>query len=117
MGIENMNIFVNQFNDEFGSKIEFESKETKLIRNIFNEYIVQTFKENKVYKEIMEKLLEIEDKLKNNLTEEQEKLFDKWETYKDELTNYISEQSFVYGFCCDKQFNLEKDLYKNKRNK
>ena len=104
MGIENMNIFVNQFNDEFGSKIEFE-------------YIVQTFKENKVYKEIMEKLLEIEDKLKNNLTEEQEKLFDKWETYKDELTNYISEQSFVYGFCCDKQFNLEKDLYKNKRNK
>ena len=114
MGIENMNTFVEQFNKEFGSKIKIDLKDTPLIFNIFNEYIEQTFKTSDLYLEIINKILEIEDEFKNSLTEEQEKLFDKWETYKDEIASYMSKRSFIYGFCCDKQLNIEKNAMNNK---
>lgn len=113
MGLENMSILVEQFNKEFGTKIKVDFKDTPLLFNIFNEYIEQTFKTNDLYLEILNKLLEIEDEFKNSLTEEQEKLFDKWETYKDEMASYMSRRSFIYGVCCDKQLNIEKGAVKD----
>ncbi len=113
MGIENMNIFVEQFNKEFGTKIKLDFKDTPLIFNIFNEYIEQTYKTSDVYLEIVNKIVEIEDEFRNSLTEEQEKLFDKWDNYKDEIASYISSRSFIYGFCCDKQLNIEKGAIKD----
>ena len=115
MGIENMNTFVEQFNREFGSKIKIDLKDTPLIFNIFNEYIEQTFKTSDIYLEIVNKIVEIEDEFRDSLTEEQEKLFDKWDNYKDEIASYISNRSFIYGFCCDKQLNIEKNAMNNKK--
>lgn len=113
MKIENILIFTKQFNQElFGSKIEISNKNIPLLLNMFNEYIEQTFKTSDVYLEIVNKIVEIEDEFRNSLTEEQEKLFDKWDNYKDEIASYISSRSFIYGFCCDKQLNIEKGALK-----
>ena len=108
MKIENIIIFTKQFNKEFGSKIEISNKNIPLLLNMFNEYIEQTFKTSDLYNEILGKIVELEEQLKNTLTDEQQDLFDKWDIYKDELNQYTSEKSFIYGVCCDKEYTIEK---------
>ncbi len=112
MKIENVITFTKQFNKEFGSKIKISNKNIPLILNMFYEYIGQTFKTSDVYNEILGRIVELEEKLKNTLTDEQQDLFDEWDIYKEELNQYTSERSFIYGFCCNKQFNIEKGAYK-----
>lgn len=108
MKIENIIIFTKQFNKEFGSKIEISNKNIPLLLNMFHEYIEQTFKTSDLYNEILGRIVELEEQLKNTLTEEQQDLFDKWDIYKDELNQYTSEKSFIYGVCCDKEYTIEK---------
>lgn len=108
MKIENILIFTKQFNQEFGSKIEISNKNIPLLLNMFNEYIEQTFKTSDLYNEILGKIVELEEQLKETLTDEQQDLFDKWDIYKDELNQYTSEKSFIYGVCCDKEYTIEK---------
>ncbi len=108
MKIENILIFTKQFNKEFGSKIEISNKNIPLLLNMFNEYIEQTFKTSDLYNEILGRIVELEEQLKETLTDEQQDLFDKWDIYKDELNQYTSEKSFIYGVCCDKEYTIEK---------
>ena len=108
MKIENIIIFTKQFNKEFGSKIEISNKNIPLLLNMFNEYIEQTFKTSDLYNEILGRIVELEEQLKNTLTDEQQDLFDKWDIYKEELNQYTSEKSFIYGVCCDKEYTIEK---------
>lgn len=108
MKIENILIFTKQFNKEFGSKIEISNKNIPLLLNMFNEYIGQTFKTSDLYNEILGKIVELEEQLKNTLTDEQQDLFDKWDIYKDELNQYTSERSFIYGVCLNKEYTIEK---------
>lgn len=108
MKIENILIFTKQFNQEFGSKIEISNKNIPLLLNMFNEYIEQTFKTSDLYNEILGRIVELEEQLKETLTDEQQDLFDKWDIYKDELNQYTSEKSFIYGVCCDKEYTIEK---------
>lgn len=108
MKIENIIIFTKQFNQEFGSKIEISNKNIPLLLNMFNEYIEQTFKTSDLYNEILGRIVELEEQLKETLTDEQQDLFDKWDIYKDELNQYTSEKSFIYGVCCDKEYTIEK---------
>ena len=108
MKIENILIFTKQFNKEFGSKIKISNKDIPLLLNMFYEYIELSFKTSDVYTEILDKIVELEEQLKNTLTDEQQDLFDKWDTYKDELNQYTSERSFIYGYCLDKELSIEK---------
>ncbi len=112
MKIDNVIKFTKQFNKEFKTKIKISNKDIRLLLNMFQEYIELTFKVSPVYNEILDKIVQLEEKLKNTLTDEQQDLFDEWDIYKEELNQYTSERSFIYGFCCDKQFNIEKGAYK-----
>ena len=108
MKIENVITFTKQFNKEFGSKIKISNKNIPLLLNMFYEYIGQTFKTSDVYNEILGRIVELEEQLKNTLTDEQQDLFDKWDIYKEELNQYTSERSFIYGVCLDKEYTTEK---------
>ena len=108
MKIENILIFTKQFNQEFGSKIEISNKNIPLLLNMFNEYIEQTFKTSDLYNEILGRIVELEEQLKETLTDEQQDLFDKWDIYKEELNQYTSERSFIYGVCLNKEYTIEK---------
>ena len=108
MKIENVITFTKQFNKEFGSKIKISNKNIPLLLNMFYEYIGQTFKTSDVYNEILGRIVELEEQLKNTLTDEQQDLFDKWDIYKEELNQYTSERSFIYGVCLNKEYTIEK---------
>lgn len=109
MNIENILEFVKQFNKKFRTKIKISNKDIPILLNLFHEYIEQTFKTTKVYNEIMDNIVELEEQLKDILTEEQQQLFYKWDTYKEELNLYTLEQAFVYGVCLDKEYTTEKE--------
>lgn len=113
MGIENINLNIKQFDEYFGSRLKDSLKETPIILDLFHNYIEQTYRTNKLYKEVLKKILEIEDELNNSLTDSQKELFDKWEFYRDELNNYTSENAFIYGYCLDKELSIEKGARNN----
>lgn len=100
--------YIEQFDEEFGSMLKDNIKNTPLLVNIFREYIEQNYKTSKYYKIILHKIIEIEDELYSTLTDKQKQLFKKWEVYKDNMSDDTLLQSFIYGYCLDKQLTIEK---------
>ena len=100
--------FLDEFNSIFGTQLKENENKYKILLQLYHDFIEQSFKTNKLYDSIISKLVDIEDELQNNLTDEGKELFNKWELYRDELSNYESEQSFIYGYCLDKELNIEK---------
>lgn len=112
------NEFIKQFNEVFGTKINKRFDKTPLLLNIYHDCIEQSFKSNKIYEEILDNILSIEDELKGSFTDRQKDLFKKWDFYTDKLNNYSCEESFIYGYCLDKELQLEKEKRINlKKNK
>lgn len=108
--------FIKEFNEVFGTQLNETKEQNKMLYQLFYDYIIQEFRMSKLYHKMLGKLLEIEDELKENLTDEGKKLFEKYETYKDEIGQYESQQSFFYGYCMDKQIQTEKNNYKGESN-
>ena len=81
---------------------------------MYHDYIEETFKTNDLYDKVLNKIVETEEKLGQTLTDKQKDLFDRWETYRDEMENLTAEQSFIYGYCLDKELLLEKQRVKSK---
>lgn len=114
MGIENKLIYVKQFNKEFESELKGNKEITPTLLRMYHDYIEQTFKSNNLYDKVLGKIIETEEELGQTLTDKQKDFFDKWETYRDEMENLTAEQSFIYGYCLDKELSLEKQRIKSK---
>lgn len=106
--------FLDEFNKEFGTKLEESNKDLQIANRLFHDFIEQEFKTSDVYKSIADKIIQILDELETTLTPKQKELLDKFELYKDELSNYTAEQSFVYGLCFHKALNTELNNYSQK---
>lgn len=90
MGIENKLTYVEQFNKDFKSELKANREITPTLLKMYHDYIGQT------------------------LTDEEKDLLDKWEAYRNEMENLTAEQSFIYGYCLDKEMSLEKQKIKRK---
>lgn len=114
MGIENKLTYVEQFNKDFKSELKANREITPTLLKMYHDYIGQTFKSNELYDKVLGKIVEIEEKLGQTLTDEEKDLLDKWEAYRNEMENLTAEQSFIYGYCLDKEMSLEKQKIKRK---
>lgn len=102
------NKFLNEFNSIFGTQLKQSKQEYTMLMQLYHDFIEQSYKTNELYDSIMSKIVEIEDQLQENLTEDGKQLFQKWETYRDELSNYEAEQSFIYRFLFRQAINTRK---------
>ena len=109
---DSVNQFINDFDTEFGSMLKDSIKDTPLLVTMFREFIEQTYKTSKYYKIILHKVADLSDELYASFTDEQKKLFEKWQIYKDNLEDDTIVQSFIYGYCLDKQLTIEKSNHK-----
>lgn len=107
--------FVEQFDNSFNTKLKDKISNTTLLIDLLHNYIGQEFKKSDLYDEIINKIISVEDKLLGTLNPKQKELFEKWESCRDELENYTAEQSFIYGYCFNKEINLEKKGFKDNR--
>ena len=105
--------YLDEFNAIFGTKLEERKKDYTMLLQIFHDYIEQSFRTTELHDKILSKIVDIEDELQNNLTDQGKELFKKWETYRDELQNYEAEESFIFGYSLNKQLQLEQDKFKN----
>ena len=103
--------YLDEFNSIFGTKLEERKKDYTMLLQIFHDYIEQSFRTTELHNKILTKIVDIEDELQDNLTDQGKELFKKWETYRDELQNYETEESFIFGYYLDKQLNIEKNKY------
>ena len=102
-------ILLKQFNEEFGSQIKLNYKKTPLLLNMFNDYIEQTFKACKYYNKLIDKIETLETELLKTLNEKQHTIIKELEFYIDKVNSYENEQSFIYGYCLDKELIIEKE--------
>ncbi len=102
------NEFMQEFNSNFGTQLKQNNEQYTMLIQLFHDFIVQSFQTSDLYKSIMNKILETEDDIQEVLTDEGKQLFKRWETYRDELSNFEAEQSFIYGYCFAKQLDIEK---------
>jgi len=114
MGMENKLTYVKQFNKEFESELKGNKEITPTLLRMYHDYIEQTFKSNDLYDKVLGKIVETKERLGQTLTDGEKDLFDKWEAYRDEMENLTAEQSFIYGYCLDKELLLEKQRVKSK---
>ena len=105
--------YLKEFNTIFGTKLKESKKEYTMLMQLFHDFIEQSYRTTELYDSIVEKIVEIEDQLQENLTEEGKELFKKWELYRDELQNYEAEQSFIFGYCLNTQLRQEENTYTN----
>ncbi len=105
--------YLDEFNSIFGTKLEERKKDYTMLLQLFHDYIEQSFRTTELHDKILSKIVDIEDELQDNLTDQGKELFKKWETYRDELQNYEAEESFIFGYCLNKQLQLEQDKFKN----
>ena len=105
--------YLDEFNSIFGTKLEERKKDYTMLLQLFHDYIEQSFRTTELHDKILSKIVDIEDQLQENLTDQGKELFKKWETYRDELQNYETEESFIFGYCLNKQLKLEQDKFKN----
>lgn len=105
--------YLDEFNSIFGTKLEERKKDYTMLLQLFHDYIEQSFRTTELHDKILSKIVDIEDQLQENLTDQGKELFKKWETYRDELQNYETEESFIFGYCLNKQLQLEQDKFKN----
>ena len=117
MGENKDNDFVKLFDDSFDTKQKENIGNYNVLIDMFRNYISQEFKRNNFYEKIIDDLDSIEDKLRGSFTKEQKSLLEKWEEVRDKQENYTIEQSFIYGYCFDKEINLEKQNYNRMENK
>ena len=103
--------YIEQFDDEFGSMLKDKIKDAPLLVNIFREYIEQNYKTSKYYNLVLHKIVEIEDELYATLTDNQKELFKKWQVYNNNLEDNMVEQAFIYGYCFNKELEIEKSKY------
>ena len=103
--------FVKQFDNSFNTKLKDKINNPPLLIDLFHNYIGQEFKKSDLYDEIINKIISIEDDLVGTLNTKQKELFEKWENCRDELENYTAEQSFIYGYCFNKELNIENNKY------
>ncbi len=104
--------YIEQFDEEFGSMLKDNIKNTPLLVNIFREYIEQNYKMSKYYQMMLHKIVEIEDDFCKSFTSKQKQLFKKWETYRNGMEDDAVLEAFIYGYCLNKELDLEKNKYK-----
>lgn len=100
--------FLDEFNSIFGTQLKESNQKYTMLIQLVHDFVEQSIRNDELYKSIISKIVDIEDELQNNLTDEGKEIFKKWELYRDELSNYESEQSFIFGYCLDKELNVEK---------
>lgn len=101
--------FIEQFDNSFNTKLKDKISKAPLLMDLFHNFIHEEFKKSDLYDEIINKILSIEDDLLSSFSPKQKELFENWESCRDELENYTAEQSFIYGYCLDKELKLEKE--------
>ena len=110
---EKIQIFIEQFNKDFGTDIKLEEK--PFLIHLYQNYI-KIHKSEKMNKKKLDGVLKFSEKINKNLHQEwQSQEFKEWNMLNDEINENWELQAFVYGFCISEQLKQESKVRSDKK--
>lgn len=108
--------YIKEFQEAF-NKIENSSQvDTQVLKNVFFEYIEQTYKTTNTSHFLLEEIVKVENQLISSFDKEQEELFEIYNYLQSKLVDDSSLQAFIYSYCFTKTLIEEANNYSNSNN-
>ena len=105
--------YIKEFQEAF-NKIENSSQvDTQVLKNVFFEYIEQTYKTTNTSHFLLEEIVKVENQLISSFDKEQEELFEIYNYLQSKLVDDSSLQAFIYSYCFTKALIEESNSYIN----
>lgn len=114
--VKKSNSSVQEHIDAFDSFFKSEvSKRTnkKVLEELFYEFIDLAYKHTTLYTFILDKIVEVENKIIGTLTPKQKEILDAYEYLTSELSSDFGLQSFIYGYALGQQLQVETNIATN----
>lgn len=81
-----------------------------LLNFLFEQFEEDLYTTNCEYKELLHKQIKVSSELENTFTEEQQKLFEQYWEFENQMYTVENEQFFYFGYIMANELNIERKL-------
>lgn len=100
---------IDAFDTFFKSEVSKRTS-TKALEELYYEFIDLAYKHTTLYTFILDKMVDIENEIRQTLTPEQKKVFEAYEYLTNEFSDDFGLQSFIYGYDLGQELQIESNL-------
>lgn len=90
--------YLEEYEEEYNKHIEEREKEIPMLMAVFEQFEEKIYEPTKIYKLMVKVKDEIEEELRESLTNEQKEILDRVNVCDDNMLNDFVEKAFIYGF-------------------
>ena len=83
---------------------------TKAIEELYYEFIDLAYKHTTLYTFILDKMVDVENNIRQTLTPKQKEAFEAYEYLTSEFSDDFGLQSFIYGYALGQELQIESNL-------
>ena len=102
--------YVEDFKKAFNA-IQEEKVNTNLLKELYYEFLINTFRQSKSEQFIISKLADLEEDLIKSFSEKQKEQLKIYDYLHNELAETQNFTSFVYGYCMANELNMSSNNY------
>lgn len=102
--------YVEDFKKAFNA-IQEEKVNTNLLKELYYEFLINTFRQSKSEQFIIRKLADLEADLIKSFSEKQKEQLKIYDYLHNELAETQNFTSFIYGFCMANELNMSSNNY------
>ena len=102
--------YVEDFKKAFNA-IQEEKVNTNLLKELYYEFLINTFRQSKSEQFIISKLADLEEDLTKSFNEKQKEQLKIYDYLHNELAETQNFTSFVYGYCMANELNMSSNNY------
>ena len=102
--------YVEDFKKAFNA-IQEEKVNTNLLKELYYEFLINTFRQSKSEQFIISKLADLEEDLTKSFSEKQKEQLKIYDYLHNELAETQNFTSFIYGFCMANELNMSSNNY------
>ena len=102
--------YVKEFKKTFNT-IQEEKVNINLLKELYYEFLINTFRQSKSEQFIISKLADLEEDLTKSFNEKQKEQLKIYDYLHNELAETQSFTSFIYGFCMANELNMSSNNY------
>ena len=102
--------YVEDFKKAFNA-IQEEKVNTNLLKELYYEFLINSFRQSKSEQFIISKLADLEEDLIKSFSEKQKEQLKIYDYLHNELAETQNFTSFIYGFCMANELNMSSNNY------
>ena len=107
--------YVEDFKKAFNA-IQEEKVNTNLLKELYYEFLINTFRQSKSEQFIISRLADLEEDLIKSFSEKQKEQLKIYDYLHNELAETQNFTSFIYGYCMANELNMSSNNYATNNN-